>query len=97
MDSFGTGFDSTDVVRSTVRGTPGPRMTCGPNGCDPSRFGGRCEPHYTPFGGGQIPVCLSLYDGDNSLLHELLHWFGVPDGSAVQRVILRRCYPGSEP
>jgi hypothetical protein len=97
MDSFGTGFDSTDVIRSTFRGTPGPRMTCDSNDCDPSRVGGRREPHYTPFGGGQIPVCFSLYDGHNSLLHELLHWFGVSDGSAVQRVILRRCYPGSEP
>jgi len=96
LNNFGSGFDATDVIRSTFPGTPGPRMTCDARDCDPSRFGGYRDPHYNPFT-RTIPVCLSLYDSRNSLLHELLHWFGVPDLSAQQRVLLRRCFPGDEP
>lgn len=44
---------------------------------------------------GSRPV--ADHDGDNSLLHELLHWFGVKDLTAQQHVILKSCYPNSEP
>jgi RHS repeat-associated protein len=96
LNSFGSGFGADDVIRATFPGTPGPRMTCDARDCDSSSFGGYRQPHYNPFTGA-IPVCFSLYDGNNSLLHELLHWFGVPDNSSQQRVLLKTCFPEDEP
>jgi RHS repeat-associated protein len=97
LNSFGGTFNAADLIRSSFRGTPGPTVTCNRDDCNPSKFGGRSEPHYSPFGGGTIPACLSLYDGENSLMHEVLHYFGVGDDTAQQYVILKNCYSNSVP
>jgi RHS repeat-associated protein len=96
IDSFSGSFNAADVIRSSFLNTGGPLVTCNADDCNPSKFGGSAQPSYNPLT-QSIPACLSLYDSSNSLMHEVLHYFGVGDDTAQQRVILKSCYPGSEP
>lgn len=93
LDQYGKGFNATDVIRSTFPGLGGPLINCNKDDCK-GKGDSLGEYNYMTH---SIPACLTLYDPGSTLLHEVLHDFGIADKSAEQTKILTSCYENSIP